>query len=115
MRTSFCEVALTQTTSIYTVHQFLCILHRLTMLSHVASMRALQGVQSMMRNAMGSTQVALGSNISGGSMGKAWADKEHAQENQYFSKQDAQNLAKLAEKLHLQTAVSTGGDEIIQT
>lgn len=36
-------------------------------------------------------------------MGRAWADKEHAAENQYFSKQDADNLAKLAAKLHQHT------------
>lgn len=38
-------------------------------------------------------------------MGKAWADKEHAQENQYFSKQEAANLAKLASKLEKLTSV----------
>eukprot|EP00171_Calliarthron_tuberculosum_P005900 IDg5900t1 len=60
---------------------------------------------TMLRSSItASTQVASGSNIAGGSMGKAWADKEHAAENQYFSRQDAENLAKLATKLHLQTA-----------
>lgn len=44
-------------------------------------------------------------NISGGSMGKAWADKEHAHENQYFNQEDAKKLAELAKKLHVQTTV----------
>lgn len=38
-------------------------------------------------------------------MGKAWADKEHAAENQYFNKKDAEVLAKLADKLKNHTAV----------
>lgn len=46
------------------------------------------------------------SNISGGSMGKAWADKEHAAEAQYFNKKDAELLAQLAGKLKNHTAVS---------
>eukprot|EP00177_Eucheuma_denticulatum_P005577 GFKZ01010138.1.p1 GENE.GFKZ01010138.1~~GFKZ01010138.1.p1 ORF type:complete len:112 (+),score=18.97 GFKZ01010138.1:168-503(+) len=45
-----------------------------------------------------------GGNISGGAMGKAWADKEHAAENQYFNKKDAEVLAQLAQKLRNQTA-----------
>lgn len=45
------------------------------------------------------------SNISGGSMGRAWQDKEHAAESQYFNKRDAELLAQLATKLHAQTAV----------
>lgn len=36
--------------------------------------------------------------------GKAWADKEHAAENQYFNQEDAKKLAELAQKLHAQTA-----------
>lgn len=38
-------------------------------------------------------------------MGKAWSDKEHAAEAQYFNKKDAELLAKLANKLHAHTAV----------
>lgn len=38
-------------------------------------------------------------------MGRAWADKEHAAESQYFNKRDAELLAKLADKLHATTAV----------
>lgn len=45
------------------------------------------------------------SNISGGSMGRAWADKEHAAEKSYFNKKDAEVLAELAKKLHNHTAV----------
>lgn len=44
-------------------------------------------------------------NISGGSMGKAWSDKEHAAESQYFNQQDAKMLEKLAKKLQTQTTV----------
>lgn len=42
----------------------------------------------------------LSTNISGGSMGRAWADKEHAAESQYFNKKDAELLQQLAAKLH---------------
>lgn len=38
-------------------------------------------------------------------MGKAWADKEHAVENQYFNKRDVEVLAQLAAKLKNHTAV----------
>lgn len=48
----------------------------------------------------------LSANISGGSMGRAWADKEHAAESQYFNKKDAELLHELAAKLHKHTAVS---------
>lgn len=76
-------------------------------MSSILAMRNLQRLRPvLLRNSLASTQVAFGSNIAGGSMGKAWADKEHAAENQYFSRQDAENLAKLASKLHMQTAVS---------
>lgn len=40
------------------------------------------------------------SGVSGGSMGRAWKDREHAAEELYFSKQDAEALAKLAQKMH---------------
>ncbi len=49
---------------------------------------------------------SMTTNISGGSMGRAWADREHAAENQYFSKQEAEHLAQLAQKLQKLTAVS---------
>lgn len=39
-------------------------------------------------------------------MGKAWADKEHAAENQYFNRKDAEVLAALAKKLEAHAAVS---------
>lgn len=39
-------------------------------------------------------------------MGRAWADKEHAAESQYFNKKDAELLAQLAGKLKNHTAVS---------
>lgn len=45
------------------------------------------------------------SNIAGGSMGRAWADKEHAAEAQYFNKKDAEILAQLADKLKNHTQV----------
>lgn len=45
------------------------------------------------------------SNISGGSMGRSWADKEHAEESKFFNKRDAELLAQLASKLQKQAAV----------
>lgn len=70
------------------------------------SLRAMRGVgvrASLVGQATGVR--AFSSNISGGSMGKAWADKEHAAENQYFNQKDAETLAKLASKLKNHTAV----------
>lgn len=52
-----------------------------------------------------SAPLRASSNISGGSMGRSWADREHAEETMYFNKRDAELLSKLANKLHKQTAV----------
>lgn len=65
-------------------------------LRHVPRLVARRGLVSQLR---------ANSNISGGSMGRAWQDKEHAAESSYFNKKDAELLAKLAGKLHAQTAV----------
>lgn len=46
---------------------------------------------------------SMSTGIAGGSMGKAWQDKEHAAETAYFNKKDAETLAELAKKLHLHT------------
>lgn len=65
------------------------------------SIRAIQSLRAL-SSLSRSTPIRLNSsssNISGGSMGRAWADKEHAAEKQYFNKKDAENLAKLVDKL----------------
>lgn len=46
------------------------------------------------------------SGVSDGSMGTAWKDREHAAENLYFSKQDAEALAALAKKMHVHATPS---------
>lgn len=50
-------------------------------------------------------RASYSTNISGGSMGKAWSDKEHAAENVHFNREEAKLLEKLAKKLHAQTTV----------
>lgn len=71
------------------------------------SLQAMQRVGTRAATVARTTNIrALSSNIAGGSLGKAWADKEHAAENQYFNKKDAEVLAQLANKLKNHTAVS---------
>lgn len=75
----------------------------------------MQGIRTVQRlssaaNLVGRVSVSgvrwnSSSNIAGGSMGRAWADKEHAAEAQYFNKKDAELLSNLANKLHNHTAV----------
>ncbi len=71
-----------------------------------SSLLAMRAVRYAARPALFNTaRAAYSANIAGGSMGKAWADKEHAHENQYFNQEDARKLAELAKKLHVQTTV----------
>lgn len=70
------------------------------------SFRSVQRISSQTQSLGKLTGIrALSTNIAGGGLGKAWADKEHAAENQYFNQKDAEVLAKLASKLKNHTAV----------
>lgn len=50
--------------------------------------------------------IRMSGDISSGSMGRAWKDREHAAETKYFNKKDAEVLAELAKKLQNHTQVS---------
>lgn len=77
-------------------------------------LRAMQRVGTRVATVGRTTSIrALSSNISGGSLGKAWADKEHAAENQYFNQKDAEVLARLADKLKNHTAVSCKPKQVL--
>lgn len=74
--------------------QSLRVAHRVA--ARVASTQVRPATPALMR---------ANANIAGGSMGRSWADKEHAAETQFFNKKDAELLAKLAGKLQNHTAV----------
>ncbi|CAN8064826.1 unnamed protein product [Agarophyton chilense] len=71
------------------------------------SLRAIQRATASVRVLGRTTTVRMSSgDISGGSMGRAWKDREHAAESQYFNKKDADLLHELAKKLKAQTQPS---------
>ncbi|PXF49597.1 hypothetical protein BWQ96_00667 [Gracilariopsis chorda] len=71
------------------------------------SLRAIQRLSAPARSLSRATAIRMSSSdIASGSMGRAWKDREHAAETQYFNKRDAEILHELAKKLKAQTQPS---------